>query len=104
MQLPQSLPFVGGKKTSVTQHPIGQLTASEITESVKLIKSSWPAGTDIQFKAVTLEEPKKAELAPYLVAERKGDTLPVIERRSFVLYYIRNTVSVKWRRGRWMEM
>jgi primary-amine oxidase len=92
--IPTTLPFVGGAKGEVAQHPIGPLTASEITRAASLLKASWPANTDFNFKAVTLLEPLKAELLPYLQAERSGSTPAKIDRRAFVLYYIRNTVSI----------
>ena len=91
-QIATSLPFVGGKKTTL-QHPLGPLTASEITESASLIKGLWPSNTNIQFKSITLQEPNKAELLPFLEAEHAGQQTPAIERRSFIVYYIRNTVS-----------
>lgn len=91
-QVPVSLPLVGGKTTSL-QHPLGPLTAAEISESARLIKSLWPTNTNLQFKTITLQEPSKAELAPFLVASHAGRPTPNIERRSFVVYYIRNTVS-----------
>jgi primary-amine oxidase len=91
-QEPASLPFVGGKKLT-PQHPLGQLTADEIKESARLVKALWPSNTNIQFKGITLQEPKKSELVPFLAAEHAGESTPTIERRSFVLYYIRNTVS-----------
>ena len=91
-QVPVSLPFIGGKKALV-EHPIGPLTASEISQSSKLIKGLWPSNTNIQFKVVTLQEPSKSELAPFLAAEHADQRPPPIERRSFVVYYIRNTVS-----------
>lgn len=91
-QVPVSLPFVGGKKAT-PEHPLGPLTASEITESARLIKGLWPSNTNIQFKSITLQEPNKADLVPFLAAERAGKSTPTIERRSFVVYYIRNTVS-----------
>ncbi|TGO73773.1 hypothetical protein BELL_0332g00030 [Botrytis elliptica] len=85
-----SLPFVGGKKTTL-EHPLGPLTAAEILQSSQIIKSSWPAEVTLQFKSITLEEPKKAELVPFLAAEHSGSALPKIDRRSFVVYYIKNT-------------
>jgi len=91
-QVPVSLPFVGGKKATL-QHPLGPLTASEISETARLIKSVWPSNTNIQFKSITLQEPNKSELVPFLQAEYAGQSTPTIERRSFVVYYIRNTVS-----------
>ena len=91
-----SLPFVGGKKSAgaVQQHPLGPLTANEITESARLIRAVWPSNTDIQFKSITLQEPDKSELVPFLEAEHGGRQAAKIERRAFVVYYIRNTVSV----------
>jgi len=89
-----TLPIVGGKKAFATfEHPLGPLTASEIVESGRLIRTQWPANTDIQFKVITLSEPKKADLAEFLVAERAGKQTPQVERRSLVVYYLRNTVS-----------
>ena len=93
-QVPISLPFVGAK--AVPQHPLGALTASEIKESTRLIKSIWPSNTAIQFKVITLREPNKADLTPFLAAEHSGQQTPAIERRSFVVYYIRNTVCNHW--------
>ena len=90
-QIISSLPFVGGKKTT-PQHPLGPLTAGEITESANLIRSIWPANTNVQFKSITLQEPNKADLVPFLAAEHAGQSTPTIERRSFVVYYLRNTV------------
>lgn len=89
-----TIPIVGGKTTfTTTQHPLGPLTASEIRESSRLIRTQWPSNTDIQFKVITLREPKKADLAPFFVAERAGEKIPAIERKSLVVYYLRNTVS-----------
>ncbi|KAI9049433.1 hypothetical protein LZ554_006466 [Drepanopeziza brunnea f. sp. 'monogermtubi'] len=90
VEIPTSLPIVGAKK-STPQHPLGPLTAGEIKESAKLIRSLWPAGTDVQFKSITLQEPEKAKLVPFLAAEHAGKPTPTIERRAFVVYYLRNT-------------
>lgn len=91
-QIPTSLPLIGGQKTP-QQHPLGPLTATEIRQSSSLIKALWPSSTNIQFKAITLQEPNKAELVPFLDAEHAGKQTPTIDRRSFVNYYLRNTVS-----------
>ncbi|KJR88913.1 primary-amine oxidase [Sporothrix schenckii 1099-18] len=75
-------------------HPLGPLTAAEITAATALVRKAWPEGTLFQFKVVTLQEPPKAELVPYLAAERAGtaaSSLPVIPRRVYVAYYLRNT-------------
>jgi primary-amine oxidase len=93
-QVLSSLPFVGSAKPAAfPQHPLGPLTAAEIKEAARLVRASWPADTKLQFKVITLSEPKKEEAAPYLVAEHAGETPQSIERRAFIAYYIRNTVS-----------
>lgn len=88
----QPLPLVGGKSLPL-QHPLGPLTSAEISESTRLIKALWPTNVDLQFKTITLQEPSKADLTPFLAAEHAGQPVPNIERRSFVVYYIRKTVS-----------
>ena len=85
--------LVSRPKKTTPQHPLGPLTAAEISESARLIKGLWPSNTNIQFKSITLQEPKKSELVPFLTAEHSGQRLPTVERKSFVIYYIRNTVS-----------
>lgn len=78
---------------NVVAHPLCPITASEIKRSAEFIRKSWPSKTNVHFKAITLEEPAKTELVPYLEAEHTGHRLPHIDRRAFVSYYIRNTVS-----------
>lgn len=74
-------------------HPLAPLDAAEITTAAELVKALWPSATDLQFKAITLEEPPKTEVIPFLHAERHGLPLPYIGRKAFANYYIRNTVS-----------
>ena len=77
----------------IAAHPLCPVTASEIKRSAELIKCLYPSKTDVHFKAIMLEEPEKAQIVPYLEAEHKGARLPKIDRRIFVSYYLRNTVS-----------
>lgn len=79
--------------TVTLSHPLGPLARQEIAQSSALIKGQWPEGTKFHFKIVTLLEPPKAELVPYLEAERAGQTPKPIDRKSQVVYYLRNTVS-----------
>ncbi|KAK1753035.1 copper amine oxidase [Echria macrotheca] len=79
------------KETASPVHPLGPLTAEEIKQSSSLVRALWPAEQALQFKVVTLEEPAKAELLPYLTAERAGQPVPVLDRRVFVLYYFKAT-------------
>ncbi|KAF2101556.1 hypothetical protein NA57DRAFT_34414 [Rhizodiscina lignyota] len=73
------------------KHALEPLNAEEITGAANLVKSVWPSQTDIHFKVVTLHEPPKADVIPYLEAEHSGRPLPFIARKVFVNYYIRNT-------------
>ncbi|KAF2746947.1 hypothetical protein M011DRAFT_444704 [Sporormia fimetaria CBS 119925] len=79
------------KVATSTIHPLAPLSASEITSVASIIKTSWPAHTDLHFKAITLEEPPKIEVLKYLEAEHGNKSLPSINRKAFINYYIRNT-------------
>jgi primary-amine oxidase len=87
-----SLPIRPAKQAG--SHPLAPINAEEIQQAASLVKAVWPKETDIHFKALTLEEPPKAELVPYLEAEFHGQNLPQIQRKVFAAYYLRNTVSV----------
>ncbi|CAL8577847.1 hypothetical protein XPA_003660 [Xanthoria parietina] len=80
-----------GLTSRVSSHPLSPLTTAEITNAVQLVQNLYPPNTSLQYKAVTLQEPNKADLVPYLQAEHHGGRKPTIERRAFVAYYIRNT-------------
>jgi primary-amine oxidase len=80
--------------TSPVAHPLCPLTAAEISTTAELVRSVWPAGVDLRFKVITLDEPAKKSMIPCLDAEHSGAALPGIARKSFVSYYIRNTVSI----------
>lgn len=90
-----------GVANHVAIHPLSPLTASEISRASDLIRHLYPSATRLHFKAVTLEEPEKARLVPYLDAEHAGKRLPAIDRKAFVSYYIRNTVSLL---GNWATL
>lgn len=94
MFIEQSSPNSGtGVAQHVSIHPLCPLTASEITKSAQLITGIYPSNISLRFKTITLEEPPKAQLAPYLDAEHHGRAVGQIDRKAFVNYYIRNTVS-----------
>ncbi|KAK7700571.1 hypothetical protein SLS57_012052 [Botryosphaeria dothidea] len=84
-----SLPVRSATQTAT--HPLAPLSGDEIKAASAIIQSSWPNGTNLHFKAVTLEEPPKAEVIPYLDAEHSGAPRPSIRRKAFINYYIRNT-------------
>ncbi|KAK2011733.1 copper amine oxidase [Colletotrichum eremochloae] len=72
-------------------HPLCPLSGAEIQAAAQLIQTSWPQSVSLQFKVVTLNEPAKAELAPYLDARDKGQSPAQPDRRAFLAYYIRGT-------------
>jgi len=74
-------------------HPLSPLTTSEIRTTAGLVRRLYSSTTKFQFKTITLEEPEKARLVPYLEAEHNGQRLPKMDRKAFVCYYLRNTVS-----------
>jgi Cu2+-containing amine oxidase len=82
------------EQPSGPSHPLGPLTAAEISQASGAIRTCWPEGTLFQFKSIMLSEPAKAEMVSYLDAEHKGLEPKPIDRRAFVLYYIRNTVCL----------
>ncbi|KAG9887982.1 hypothetical protein KCV02_g18460, partial [Aureobasidium melanogenum] len=89
LQQSTSLPVRTSKIT--VAHPLAPLSAQEIQAASSLIRTQWPEKTDLQFKVLTLEEPAKADMVPYLEAEFTGQSLPSIDRRVMVAYYIRKT-------------
>lgn len=92
-----SLPIRAAKQ--MTTHPLAPVSADEIKQAVSFIRAQWPADTDLHFKCITLQEPAKAEVVPYIEAEANGQSLPGIDRRAMVTYYIRKTVSFLVRLG-----
>jgi primary-amine oxidase len=90
-----SLPVRAAKQSKT--HPLAPIDASEIKQAVSYVRSQWPAGTDLHFKSITLQEPAKKEVVPYLDAEASGAPLPQIDRRVGVTYYIRKTVRKSFR-------
>ena len=90
-QIESMLPL--GRTKQTAPHPLAPLSASEITGSADFIRELYPAGTNFQFKSITLQEPEKAQLIPFLEAEHYGEQTPNIDRRVFVNFYIRNTVG-----------
>ena len=54
-------------------HPLQPLTAEEITVARGVVINSYEKSTVISFRAIQLQEPKKAELIPYLSAEHAGE-------------------------------
>jgi Cu2+-containing amine oxidase len=81
-----------GPQVSGPHHPLASLSEYEIRLTATLIKNLWSSSIDIYFKVITLLEPPKHELLEYFDADHRGSTLPYIERKAWVNYYLRNTV------------
>ena len=88
------LTLQGQSIKQIPEHPLSPLSAAEIQISASIVRSHLPGRPQIQFKNITLEEPLKASLVPYLDAERAKQRLPLVERKSFVSYYVKNTVPL----------
>jgi primary-amine oxidase len=72
-------------------HPLCPLTGAEISRTAEIMRSVWPSNIDLRFKVITLDEPAKKEMIPFLEAEHSGGALPELSRKAFVSYYLRNT-------------
>lgn len=82
------------------KHALEPISGDEIIKAADIVRSVWPSQTDLHFKVITLLEPPKAEVIPYLEAEHAGGSLPSVARKVFINYYLRNTVSKKSHRQR----
>lgn len=75
-------------------HPLAPLSENEIINASSLIQALWSSSTVLHFKTITLREPPKAEVLPFLEAEHAGrPPNSSIDRKATVDYYIRNTVG-----------
>lgn len=58
-----------------TLHPFDPITPGEITLATKILQVAFP-GVTLRYKKIDLQEPIKAEVVPYIEAERLGKPLP----------------------------
>ncbi|CZR57083.1 related to copper amine oxidase [Phialocephala subalpina] len=75
------------------KHPLDPLNAEEIKQVSSLLKVKSP-GKSLHFKIITIFEPPKARLRPFLKAERNGTALPPLPRIASALYYHRGTADL----------
>ncbi|OQV00604.1 Copper amine oxidase, N2 domain-containing protein [Cladophialophora immunda] len=69
-------------------HPLDPITANEIEETARLIKSKYAEGA-VHFKSISILDPAKKALLPYLAAERAGKSpLPTIPRRTKAVWVL----------------
>ncbi len=79
--------------TSASKHPLDPLTADEIIQVSSLLKTKSP-DKSLHFKIITILEPPKAQLRPFLIAERNGGTQPRPPRKASSLYYHLGTADL----------
>ena len=88
-------------------HPLSQLTAEEFTKARDVIVKLHGNETNLFFRSIFLDEPKKAELVPFLEAEHAGTLIsstPRPPRQVYIEYdvvtsdrheYIRAVVGIE---------
>jgi len=74
-------------------HPLDPITAEEITQVSTLLKAK-TSDKSLHFKLITISEPPKSILRPFLAAERNGSTPSQIPRLASALYYHRGTADL----------
>jgi len=80
-----------GLKISSGVHPLDPLSPQEIIQAASILRKSYPGDTPVHFKAITLNEPPKTLVLPYLDAEHRGSPPPRVPRTAYVLYVLLNT-------------
>lgn len=71
---------VSEKLRLLCPHPLDQLSSDEIRSAAGIIRQARPKGTSIIYRTITLEEPAKATLIPFLELEHQGKLSPWTER------------------------
>ena len=69
-----------------TAHPLDPITPSEISSAVRILCQNLSAYR-VRFKFIDLVECPKADVVPYLVAERNGNKLPQPPNRRARIYF-----------------
>lgn len=78
---------------STLKHPLDPLTADEILQVSSLLRSRTP-DKSLHFKIITILEPPKTQLRPFLIAERNGGTQSRPSRKASSLYYHLGTADL----------
>ncbi|RSH83056.1 hypothetical protein EHS25_005766 [Saitozyma podzolica] len=68
-------------------HPLDNLSVEEINRACSIAKAKRP-DERLWIKVCSLREPVKKELAPFLEAERRGETAPRPTREADVLFFV----------------
>ena len=78
---------------SASEHPLDPLTADEILQVSSLLKAK-TSDKSLHFKIITILEPPKAQLRPFLIAERNGGPQSRPPRKASSLYYHLGTADL----------
>jgi len=81
------------KALGAPKHPLDPLNAAEIIQVSSLLKAQSPEHS-LHFKIITIIEPPKAKLRPFLKAERNGNPSSRLPRMASALYYHRGTPNL----------
>lgn len=77
-----------------TKHPLDPLSSTEISKSSRLIRESHPNQKGWLFNSITLLEPPKKELLPYLLNNEEQAPKNCIPRKSFSIIIEKGTGNV----------
>ncbi|GFF39116.1 copper amine oxidase 1 [Aspergillus udagawae] len=73
-------------------HPLDPLSPAEISVAVRHLNNAYPSDK-LVFRVVTLLEPPKAQMIPYLEAERSGKRDVTAPKRSAFVQFYKNTTA-----------
>ncbi|KAH9890887.1 copper amine oxidase [Xylariomycetidae sp. FL2044] len=76
----------------MASHPFADLSVDEIKRARDIVQAQHPR-TLLSFKAITLEEPDKKLMVPYLEAEHAGQQTTAPDRFAYCPYYLRGTTT-----------
>ncbi|KAF9891705.1 hypothetical protein FE257_003717 [Aspergillus nanangensis] len=85
-----------------TIHPLDPLKPYEITQAATIVKNHFP-GAKLIFRVITLSEPPKKELIPFLQAEKLGKRHPVLPRVAQIQFYLDNATQFRQARVNLVE-
>jgi primary-amine oxidase len=74
-------------------HPLDPITVTELSSAVRILRAHFN-GQRLRFKFIDLLECAKADVTPYLEAERLGQTLPPAPDRRAKVYFHRIRTEV----------
>lgn len=74
--------------SSTSLHPFDPITPGEIQLAVRVLQAAF-SGVPLRYKKIDLQEPIKADVVPYIEAERLRQPLPSRPARILLAYFNR---------------